>query len=566
MDENPTNVAQFGREFVAGYRAGGVSTCGKHFPSYGNLQFDHSGANIPCVHDTPEELRRSAFIPFQTAIKEGVDSIMVGACATPNIKGSDVQHAYLSNTIVNDFLRQDLQFRGVVLSECLEVESLHENVGFGQAAIMALSAGCDMLMVCNSFTNQLETLGGIHMALESGVLSKSRLENSLARVLKMKRYCTSWDTVLKSEADGLSEMASMHHTLAQSAYESSITVVRDSQSILPLRPAVDRNQQLVLLSPLLEPLSTRDSDLLIDAQRPLMEGELTFRKFGMLLSRYWQGEVKHTSYAPSAVRQYHEDLVASAQIVIVLTADSSRNPYQYGFTKYIGMLCASDTAKPKQLIVVATSSPYDLLDERQIQTYICTYDYTYVALSSLAKVLFGQIRPSGIPPGDSSSAGTNIHATATKLPSVWLTQKLDVTRDMNDIVALLLKSKSTWPLLGDMTKDDAEQMVQEMGNSKDLTIFAVKNTSTQVVYGVCVACYIPCISRGSIAMLLVDPGRRCLGIGQSLHKRAISHIQQQHNPHDIQLGSDFPGLIPGLSRGVEKDREADSLKHWILSR
>ena len=574
MDENPGIVAKFGREFVAGTHDGGVGSCGKHFPSYGNLQFDDAVANIPCLLDTLEDLRQNAFIPFQDAIKEGIDSVMVGACAMPNVKGADVQHACLSDTIVTNVLRQELDFSGVVLCECLEVESLYESVGFGQAGIMALLAGCDMLMVCNSFTNQLETLRGIHAALASDVLPKSQLQDSGARISKMKRQYTSWATALNPRgAEGLLEMASQHHSLALSAYESSITVVRDTRSVLPFNATFDKSQRLLLLTPLLEPLSASHRNHSKEARndagglrRQHMEGEQTFQGLGALLAKYWEGRVVHTSYAPSAVRPYHEELISTAQVVIVVTADTSRNSYQYGFAKYIGMLCNNKVTRPRKFVVVATSSPYDFLRESQIPTYICTYDYTNSALCSLAKILFGQLRPTGVPPGNSSVARSSSKVPPKKTSSVWLTQPWDVKQDLDGVTDLLVKFKEIWPSRGEMTKDSAKSMLEEMTKNKDSTVFVVKNTSTQCIYGVCVTCYMHCISRGSISLLIVEPERRRLGIGQSLHRRAISHLLQRKNFLDIQLGSDLPALIPGIPSEVEKFPEAIPLTKWLWKR
>ncbi|KAL4892954.1 glycoside hydrolase superfamily [Aspergillus ambiguus] len=574
MDENPDTVARFGNEFVAGYHEGAVATCGKHFPSYGNLEFDNAVANIPHVHDTLEELRQNAFIPFQAAIKEGTDSIMVGACAMPAIKASDVQHACLSEIIVTDLLRQELGFGGVVLCECLEVESLYESVGFGQAGIMALSAGCDMLMVCNSFTHQLEILKGIHAAVGSEILPKSQLQDSVARISKMKQRYTSWPSALNPKgADGLLDMASMHRPLALSAYESSITVVRDTKSILPLSAAVDKNQRLLLLTPLLAPLSASPGNHCEEAggdtghrARQLLEGEQTFRGLGALLAKHWEGEVMHTSYGPSGARPYHEELIGKGRVVIVVTADASRNPYQYGFAKYIGMLCSNEPTRPKYCIVVATSSPYDFLHDSQIPTYICTYDYTDSALLSLTKILFGHIHPTGVSPGRTSASRSSTKYLARKFSSVWLTQPWDAEQDFDRVCNLLEKFSELLQYSGQTVQSTPKNMLQNVMKNREFTVFVVKNTSTQSIYGVVVTSYMHCILRGSLVLLFVDPERRRLGIGQSLYQRAILHLRQQKNARDIQLGSELPALIPGIPAGFGTSLERTHLKNWLSSR
>ncbi|OGM40208.1 hypothetical protein ABOM_010841 [Aspergillus bombycis] len=573
MDEDPSAVSRFGADFIAGYHDGGVATCGKHFPSYGNVQVDDTGADIPCVPDTMEELTRKAFMPFQSAIQEGVDSIMVGACAMPNIReGLDVKHACLSETVVSNILRQRLRFPGVIVSECLEVESLHESLGFGQAAIMALSAGCDMLMVCHSFMNQLEAIEGVQTALENGILSEMQVRDSAQRISKMRRRCTSWSTALKpSGTSGLSTLALSHSKLARSAYESSITVVRDTKSVLPIRSTTSQPLELLLLTPLLEPLSSlsnmgehiKETES-STGQKQYMEGELTFRELGLLLAKHWEGKIVHTSYAASGIRPYHEDLVSRAQVVIAVTADVSRNSYQYGFTKHVGMLC-DISSNPKQFIVVATSSPYDFLNVLQIPTYICTYDYTHLALCSLVRVLLGYIRPVGVPPGHSPVIDLSNDTPERKDSLGWLVQQWDPRRDMDGIIRFLCRVNDIWRPWANMTHENVHYLLQETLNSPDSMILLVKNTSTHVIYGVCITSYVEAIARAAIAFLAVDPEKRNQGIGRSLYQRAVTRLVQQYNPRDIQLGSDMPAMVPGTSTYARKVAGPSILMNWMLN-
>lgn len=573
MEEDPGIVAQFGIDFITGYHDGGVAACGKHFPSYGNLGFNDFISDIPSVSDTLEDMRRSAFIPFENAIRGGVDSIMVGACALPNFGDLDVQHACLSEDVVNNLLRQELRFPGVIVCECLEVESLHENLGFGQAAIMALSAGCDMLMVCNSYTNQVEAMQGVRMALENAILSQSQLDASARRILNMRRRYTNWSTALKPPGvKELSRMSLSHTEITRSAYESSMTLVRDTKSILPLPSVVNETDELLLFTPLLEPASFHINRNISEHEREApqqmgqyMEGELSFRKLGLLLSKYWKGKVLHTSYAHSGIRPYHEDLILHAQLVIVVTADVGRNSYQYGFAKYVSMLCANATASHKHCIVVATSSPYDFLKDPQITTYICTYDYTSLALKCLTKVLFGFLRPTGVVPGNAKNTKASSRTPVRKTSTVWLTQQWDPSRDMKEVVNLLLRTKDIWDSYQCMNEHTAHHLVQETLIKPQSTIFIVKNTSTHSVYGICAITYMESIARGSIALLVVDPGKRNLGIGHSLHQRAVSHLHQQYTPKDIQIGSDWPALIPGLRCKIDPQSESP-IMNWFANR
>jgi beta-N-acetylhexosaminidase len=126
--DDPQEVSQYGVSSMNGYKEGGVATCGKHFPSYGNLEFLGSTLDVPIITETLEQLSLNALVPFRNAVQAGVDAMMVGGCAMVNA-GMNVMHACLSEQVVNELLRDDLGFDGVVVSECLEMEALSHNIG-----------------------------------------------------------------------------------------------------------------------------------------------------------------------------------------------------------------------------------------------------------------------------------------------------------------------------------------------------------------------------------------------------------------------------------------------------
>jgi beta-N-acetylhexosaminidase len=82
--DDPQEVSQYGIVAMNGYKDAGLTTCGKHFPSYGNLDFLGSSLDMPIITETLEQLSLSALVPFRNAIREGLDAIMVGGCAIAN--------------------------------------------------------------------------------------------------------------------------------------------------------------------------------------------------------------------------------------------------------------------------------------------------------------------------------------------------------------------------------------------------------------------------------------------------------------------------------------------------
>ena len=193
--DDAEEVSKYGVAFMKGYKDAGIATCGKHFPSYGNLEFLGSSLDVPIITDSLEQLSLSALVPFRNAVSQGVDAMMVGGCAMSSA-GIEVMHACLSQQVVDELLRGDLGFDGVVVSECLEMEALSHNIGVGGGTVMATNAGCDLILVCRSFAGQQEAIDGMKVGVENGVITKPRIQNSLRRVLEMKAKCTSWEKAL----------------------------------------------------------------------------------------------------------------------------------------------------------------------------------------------------------------------------------------------------------------------------------------------------------------------------------------------------------------------------------
>ena len=88
--DDPQEVSQYGIAAMNGYMDAGLTTCGKHFPSYGNLDFLGSSLDMPIITETLEQLSLSALVPFRNAIREGLGAMMVGGCAIANAGMNDL--------------------------------------------------------------------------------------------------------------------------------------------------------------------------------------------------------------------------------------------------------------------------------------------------------------------------------------------------------------------------------------------------------------------------------------------------------------------------------------------
>lgn len=571
MGDDPQIVAQFGVEFVKGYHEGGLATCGKHFPSYGNLEFLGTPSEIPIVSETVEQLRLSGLVPFQSAILAGLDSMLVGACSMPNFTSTPITHACLAKPVVTDLLRQEMGFEGVIISDCLEIEAVYETLGVGQAAAMGQTAGCDMLLICSSLSSQSEAIAGFRMGLAHGMISKESLEISGARIRQLKAKYTSWDKALNPQGTSrLQELQSKNQKLSREAYEQSISLVRDQASWIPL----GQNRiggDLVLLTPLVDPFPTAHGT--IPKTLRYLKGEDTFRELGITIAKDWQGKVKHASYTASGIRPLHEDLISDAAAVVLLTADCGRNAYQYGFTKYVMSLCRADVSPEfpngKPLIVVAVSSPYDFARDSQIGTYLCTYDFTLYAFECLVRVLFGKLEPKGIVAG--------VRPRPQPLPRIyklvkphqnWLVEDFNREVDVDSLQRLLDRVYGSSKGQSDSSHTRLPPIYQNTNvllmtstDIIDCRHLVVKNSSTKELYGFCALYIIKPLLRGSIGCVFVDPERLQLGIAQSLHFRAMKYFIQYSGIKEIQYGSDIPGAIPGIT--ILPALDHTRLSRWI---
>ena len=168
---------------VKSLRAEGIVSCLKHFPGYGSATVDdHNGTSV--VEKTLGELEACDLIPFQTIIaSEGsVPFVMVSHLSYPNVTGSDTP-ADLSASIVTDILRDKLDYRNVIITDSHSMASITDHYSAGEAAVKALAAGCDMILMPSDLQAAFDA---VKAAVADGTLSQARIDESVLRILTVK--------------------------------------------------------------------------------------------------------------------------------------------------------------------------------------------------------------------------------------------------------------------------------------------------------------------------------------------------------------------------------------------
>ena len=162
-------AAQMVSSAVTGLQETGVSACLKHFPGHGDR--------------TKEEIEAEEFLPFQSGIEAGADMIMVGHITAPNLTDGDSLPASISEKIITGVLRNELGYQGIIITDAMNMGAITEYYKSDVAAIMALKAGADMVLMPENFE---EAYQGVLDAVVDGTVSEERIDDSLRRIYRVK--------------------------------------------------------------------------------------------------------------------------------------------------------------------------------------------------------------------------------------------------------------------------------------------------------------------------------------------------------------------------------------------
>ncbi|MGH9347443.1 MAG: beta-N-acetylhexosaminidase [Vicinamibacterales bacterium] len=184
LAEDAHLVARLGAAIITALQGSGVAACGKHFPGHGDTSVD-SHLDLPLVEHPPDRLGHVELVPFRAAIAAGVAFMMTAHVLVPAL--DDTHPATLSRSIVGGLLREELGFEGVIVGDDLEMYAIAKHYAVADAAVQAIAAGCDGLLVCSgSVEAQAAALEALVHATENDRLPFRRVEDALSRQRRAK--------------------------------------------------------------------------------------------------------------------------------------------------------------------------------------------------------------------------------------------------------------------------------------------------------------------------------------------------------------------------------------------
>jgi beta-N-acetylhexosaminidase len=373
--EDPWQVARLACAQIRGYQQAGLATCVKHFPGHGDTATD-SHLAMPVVPYELARLENVELVPFTCSIAAGTDCVMTAHIYFPALMGATALPATLSPTMVRQLLRERFGFQGVVITDCLEMNAVSETVGVGRGSVLAHLAGNDLLLISHRYDRQLMGIKALKAAVQSGEIMPAQIREATSRVLALKNRLGE-RARQQAVAPTLADVGcASHHQLRDQIYERSVTLVRDTQTLLPLH--LQPEQRLLVV------LSHRAAWTQVEDRgypEALLLASLRQRHANMdaiVLSEQTSQADYERVY--SAARQ--------ADVTLMVTVNVLHDPPQVQLMQELIKI-------GRPLIGLAPYSPYDLLAFPELGTYLVTYEYTAPAIVTAVRVLFGEIAPQG---------------------------------------------------------------------------------------------------------------------------------------------------------------------------
>lgn len=352
---NPKKVVRLALAWARGLERAGVMATVKHFPGHGDTHLD-SHLDLPVVDKSLEELERTELYPFRKAVEASISSIMSAHIRFPAL---DKEHpATLSKKILTGYLRKMLGFKGIIVTDALDMQAITKNYAVGEAAAKSLQAGADMILSLGKPEVHVAQATAIQEALEKGKLSRERAQQSQHRL---------------NEAAQRFPGSPRNYTAAQQKRDQTLMEQVALRSITPYR----------------RPMRPRRSDriLVVSAGSTFEAGPygetIAVKDFANLLKTRF-AKVSQFVYDPKKAVEFTGKLEKAATqadyLLVVSVGRGGLDPQEAQLLKHAFTL-------GKRATHIALWNPYHILSLRK--SAFVTYGFRAPTLKALVKVLGG---------------------------------------------------------------------------------------------------------------------------------------------------------------------------------
>lgn len=391
MGSDPGQVAKLGQAYIRGLQSEGVAACGKHFPGHGDTTVD-SHHDLPVMEHDQNRLHELELIPFKVAIKAGVASIMSAHLALPALTGDRNKPATLSPEVINELLREKLNFSGLIITDCLEMQGISKLLSPAEGAVRAIEAGCDIALISHSSSWQSKAAEKLIKAVRAGRIPEERIDKSLERIINLKiKVAREYSQSATYSEEKFAHLRQRGNKIAREIAGKAITSFPNTADYLPLKPEKISSLWLIDIEgrkdkAVVEKGSKGKERQYIKA----LAAELAQADFKVKsLSGGWQQKLKklleetHKSYQPGEANQ---------PAIIVLLKEVEKNLADYSILKEL-----AQSSLPAVFIV--QDSPYCLRALKEAEILVA-YDSSSAHITPLAEIICGELKAAGNIPVD----------------------------------------------------------------------------------------------------------------------------------------------------------------------
>jgi beta-N-acetylhexosaminidase len=367
--ENPRRVAELGDAFIRGLREHGMLSTAKHFPGHGDTNTD-SHIALPLITASRARLDSVELVPFRAAVRHGTDAVMTGHIAL-SAGGTASPPATLSPFVLDTLLRRDLGFGGLVVTDALNMGAIVSRYGAAQAAVLALEAGADILLMP---ADPRAAIAAVADAVTRGEISEARLDSSVARVIAAKARVGLFQHRLVDIAHIAAVVgAAPDVALAQDISQRSLVLVKDSLGLAPL-PLASRRRVVVVCY-----------------------GDESFGEVGQVFAGSLRGAVdtiQRLRLWPASGPASFDTVraaAAGAGAVVFLAASqpTAWRPDAVDIPEPVASLIEQLALAGTPLIAVSLGSPYVIREIPHVSTYVAAWSDTEYVERALARALLG---------------------------------------------------------------------------------------------------------------------------------------------------------------------------------
>lgn len=372
--EDRENVARKGLYFMRGMESAGVLSSGKHFPGHGDTATDSHKA-LPMIPFTAERLDSIELYPFKQLIKQGLSSVMVAHLEVPGLEPRPAYPSSLSENIITDLLQEQLQFKGLVFTDALNMKGVTQIKGYdnldepGDVELTAFMAGNDILLMPTNVEQAKEKL---RQAYEYEIITEERLARSVKKILKAK-YKVGLHDYRPIDLKNLhGDLNSLENDLIyEEALEQAITVAKNEVSLLPVKNLENKKIAYVKLG--------------AEEHLPFLDE----------LKKYTT--VTHVQANDIAALKKK---LEAFNLVIVGVHKSNASPWKpYSLSKEeIGWLQELSQLRTSNTVLTLFARPYALLDIPSLEdtdAVVVAYQNSVLAQQKAAQLIFGAIGAKG---------------------------------------------------------------------------------------------------------------------------------------------------------------------------